>query len=267
MGGDYTIGVRRNELLVRANIAVKQGSPPPLGRGKDPSRYSNEELSSFLESIYWGRFDELSKDDLVSYAKRAMKEGAPQLVEHGKFPGKYPENQLRAFLRVVCCKDISELSKDDLVVRCKIVTEQGAPSITNNDDDLVTCSREELINHLDGIREAELVTEVPDPKGPAKGGGLGNPGGMPLIEPMLWQMLPQWDEDVAVARLGDAAMCGRHSGKRSAGISCGTSVAALASAQLPPSAWQAWYARDIFLHTEEWLLFTDHQKDKKRRCA
>jgi len=269
MGVDDAGGFRRVELVVRATFAVKQGSPPLLGRGKDPSRYSNDELLSYLDSIYWGCFDELSKDDLVSYAKRAMKEGAPQLVEHGRYPGKYSENQLRDFLRGICCNDISEMGTDELVVRCKLVTEQGAPSITSSDDDFVTWSRDDLIIHLDCIREAGPVTEVPDPKGPAKGGegngchkrGLGNPAGMKLIGPMQPNTFPRWQGSVAVARPGDAAMRGRdHSGKISAGFASGTSVGVLVSAQ-------ECHGGFIFLPVEGLHVFADHENTKKRRCA
>merc|ERR1712217_402099 len=43
--GDH---IEKNDLVCRAKLAVKAGAPPLTGRGKDPDRYTPDDLKTYL---------------------------------------------------------------------------------------------------------------------------------------------------------------------------------------------------------------------------
>lgn len=55
--------VPRSELIQRAKAAVKMGAPALQGRGRDPARYSEEELVSYLTAVATG--DHAGEESLV----------------------------------------------------------------------------------------------------------------------------------------------------------------------------------------------------------
>jgi len=202
---DSLISVDRNELISRSKLAVKLGAPPLTGAGKDPSRYSDEDLRSYLwhvssnETIATQGPPQPSAGDpqgsavrqqLVQACKAAVKAGAPPLAGRGRDPQRYPDEELVAFLRSVGAPVPEEAEglfdeqpvEDDSAAVDEVAKEEepGEPAAA------------------EGLAEAVAPGELYDPDEPPLAediDGAYNPDEPPAIQP--------------VAQLAEQAVAGR----------------------------------------------------------